>query len=166
MSKFDEMCKAFGDARNTWIEYKDRCWQYITTLSTGFVKYCDIPQGHFAFVPAKGAEREKKYTPSDAIQFESDGYWHLGWRIELCESPNTFPYQPVVVTLALRVSESGKVMVKRGWEKEDREIDLGNENQCQAFYDGVVERIKEHFGRNPQDLGGDSRSGKIGFQVL
>jgi hypothetical protein len=160
------MCKAFGDARNTWIEYKDRCWQHITTLSTGFVKYCDIPQGHFAFVPAKDSDPEKQYAPPDAIKFDSDGYWPLGWRITLYESPNTFPRQGVVVTLALRESEGSKVMVKRGWEQEPRELDLSNESQCQAFYDGVVERIREYFGRNPQDVGSDARSSKIGFQVL
>jgi hypothetical protein len=166
MSKFEEMCKTFADARDTWIGYKDRCWQYITTLSTGFVKYCDIPQGHFAFVPVRNAEPEKKYTPPDAIQFESDGYFHVGWRITLCESPNTFPHQSVLVALALRESEQGKVMIKRGWEQEAQEIDLKNESQRQAFYNGVVQRIKEYFGRNPEDMGSDSRSSKIGFQVL
>jgi hypothetical protein len=166
MSKFDEMCKAFADARNGWIQYRDRCWQHISTLSTGFVKYCDIPKGHFAFVPAKGAEPEKEYTPLDAIQFDSDAYWHLGWRITLCESPNTFPYQSVVVRLALRESGAGRVMVKRAWEQEAHEIDLKNESECQTFYDSVIQRIKEYFARNPQDIGINSRSSKIGFQVL
>jgi hypothetical protein len=124
------------------------------------------PKGISAFVPAKDAEPEKQYTPLDAIQFDSDGYWHLGWRITLFESPNTFPHQRVLVTLALRESEDGRVMVKRGWEKEAQELDLNNEGQCQTFYDSVIERIKEYYGRNPQDVGNGFRSSKIGFQVL
>jgi hypothetical protein len=167
MSKFEEMCKAFTDARNTWTAYRDRCFQHISTLSTGFVKYCEIPQGRFAFVPDKDSEADKQYSPHDAIQFDSDGYWHLGWRIGLFESPNSFPQRQVVVRFALKESESGKVMVKRGWEQEAHELDLNNESQCREFYDSITDRIKEYYGRNPQDFGGDeSRSNKMGFQVL
>lgn len=165
MSKFDEMCKTFADARNGWSEYRDRSWQHVTTLSTGFVKCCEIPQGHFAFVPAKNAESGRHYTPLDAIQFEADGYWHVGWRITLCEAPNVFPHQSVLVTLAFRESGSGKVAIKRGWEQQTQELDLNDEAQRLMFYDGIVQRIREYFGRNPQEIGTDACSGKIGFQV-
>jgi hypothetical protein len=75
------MCKAFTDCRKSYIDYQSRCFQHVSTPSTGFVKYCEVPQGHFAFVPAKDPDPDKRYTPPNAIQFDSDGYWHLGWRI-------------------------------------------------------------------------------------
>lgn len=165
MSKFDEMCKAFSDARNGWTEYRDRSLQYVSILSTGFIKHCGIPQGHFAFVPAKNAEPGRQYSPLEAIQFDSDGYWHVGWRITLCEAPNIFPHQSVHVTFAFRESGSSTVAIKRGWEQQTQELDLNDEAQRLVFFDGIVQRIKDYFGRNPQGIDTDARADRIGFQV-
>ena len=167
MSKFEQMCKALTDARNTWTGYRDRCFQHISSLSTGFVKYCEIPQGRFSYVPAKESERETEYSPHDAIQFDSsDGFWHFAWRIVLSDSPDSSRQQPVVVTLALSESENGKVIVKLGWDKEEHELDLSNQKQCEALYDSVARRIEGCFARNPQDFRGEFGSNKIGFSVL
>jgi hypothetical protein len=156
MSKFDEMCYAYEEAKKKWAEYHARSQKQISTLSTGFVKYCEIPQGSFSFVPAEGGKVDQHYTPLDAIKYEEDGYWHFGWRMKLPHS--------IMTAILLKEIEPDVVSVRCGWEKQDRLIDLRDEKQCQEFYDVVVQRIKDFYKRT-QDIGKADRPGKLGFQL-
>jgi hypothetical protein len=158
MSKYDEMCKAYGDAKKVWMEYYNRGMQQVSALTTGFIKYCEIPPGSFSFVPAKDPDANSSYTPITAIRFGDDGYWHIGWRISL-------PH-PVLVTVFLREIEADNISVRCGWEKQDRILDLKDESQCRAFYEVVIHRITEFYKRSAEDTGKPVRTDKLGFQVL
>lgn len=60
----------------------------------------------------------------------------------------------------------GKVVAKYGWTDLPREIDLDDETQRRAFYDGIIERIKARLVKRPQDLiGKTSDTNPIGFKV-
>lgn len=166
MSKFEEMCKTVADARKAWTEYRDRCFQHMASLAGGFVSYCEIPREHFHFLPVdKEPEDNTQYFLPGAIHLDSDGYWHVGWSITLLEAPNIFPYRRVLVRVGL-TERDGKIMVKRGWDHESQELDIKDKSQCDDFYAGIVERVKEYFGRNPQDFAQDSPSKKtVGFKI-
>jgi hypothetical protein len=167
MSKFDEMCKAFADARKSWFEYRDRSFANMAMLATGFINYCGFPQENVGYgTPDKNDLRDKKPLPF-AMEFNStDGYWHVDVYITVFEAPNIYPYHVLRFRLCLRES-GGKLLVKRGWDDKPREIDLKDKSQCDDFYAGVVERVKEIFGRRPQDLAEDQSKSRtlIGFNL-
>jgi hypothetical protein len=167
MTKFEEMCKAFSDNRNAWIQYRDRCVGYIAALIKGFAVYCDLPQGNLVFLPqgAKGLD-DKTYALPSAMYFDSDGYWRADVCITVFEAANVFPHHPVRFGLSLREAD-GKILVKRGWDPKAREINLSDKGQCDDFYAGIAERIMEVFSRKPQDLALDESRNRssIGFSL-
>jgi len=163
MSRFEEMCKAFGEARKAATDYQQRCLQITAQLVTGFRKYCEIPAEEFEIVPAdKEPEGETKYHIPSAIQFDSEtGFWRIGIITTLRETPNTLvPTLRVRVTIAVAESE-GKTLVRLGWDSSPREIDVHDEYQCKALYDSTVDRIMQFIAKKPQDLVEKPISSKI-----
>jgi len=167
VSKFDEMCSTFAGEYNTFIDYRQRCWEHLAFIVKGFSDYCDIPIGSFRVVPPDEPKDENKNAVPLAAQFSNaDGLWHIGLVITLAETPkHVFPRLHLMSEIALG-KRDGKVVVKYGWADSPREIDLGDEVQCRAFYDGIVERIKVCLVKRPQDLiGKTTDKTPVGFKV-
>ena len=172
MSKYEEMREVADTARKVWIQYRDHCWGYMSLLVNGFMAYCEIPvdMDHITFLKwnedrgeeqgrYKQAEEGMNYTLLGATVFDSeDEYWHLGVCITLTP-PNVLP--PQWVSFALCVTErDGKPLVKIGVPGKPRQIDFADLEQCNAFYESIVENIKESFRDSKK-----SSSKKIGFVV-
>jgi hypothetical protein len=169
VSKYEEIRDVAAAARKSWISQRDRCWSYMGNLVNGFVKYCGVPFGQITYLRSNEASGELRayrepedggrYTLLRAIVFDDeDGYYHLGLCVTLTP-PNVFP--PQWVSFALCVTEKdGKPTVKIGFVGEPRQIDLNDASQCGAFYEGIVESLKQCF-RDPKK----SNSKTIGFGV-
>ena len=79
--------------------------------------------------------------------------------------PNAFPYFRALVRVCLK-EQAGKVLIKRGWEDNPQELDIDDKSQRDKFYEGIVERIKDYFSREPQGLvEASSQKKTIGFTI-
>jgi len=166
-SKFDELCSTFAGEYNTFIEYRQQCWQHLAFIIKGFSDYCEIPKESFQIVPPDKPDDENNYAVPQAAQFSNtDGLWHIGFVITLAETPrHVHPRLHLMIEIALG-KRDGKVVAKYGWTDLPREIDLDDETQRRAFYDGIIERIKARLVKRPQDLiGKTSDTNPIGFKV-
>jgi hypothetical protein len=129
-------------------------------LAHGFVGFCEIPDDLVSFSPVnKEEEREKKYSPIEAMHIGDDGYLHCGLRIILFEAPNVFPHQPIVIDLCLTELDE-KIMVKVSGSDKPRQLHLNNEGECSSFYEHLVDGVKRYFSSAPHF---DSSLKKIGF---
>lgn len=166
MTKFEEMCKAFSDGRNSWIKHRDRCIGHLGQLIKGFAAYCDLPQGNLGLLPQGSKKLEDRtYALPAAMYFDSDGYWRVDVCLTIFEAPNVFPQQTLRFGLCLREVD-GKIFAKHAWDAKAKEIRLGDKRQCDEFYAGIVERIKDVFARTPQDLATESKDrSSIGFSL-
>jgi hypothetical protein len=167
MSKFEEMCAAFGKARRDGTEYQHRCFQNLSFLVQGFSKYCEIPPESIQVVPVdQDAKKDTFYAIPGAAHFDpNDGFWHVGLVITLAERPNTFPRLRALTKVSVR-ERDGKVVVKRGGDDRPRELNLGDQQQCNEFYDDIVEHVKEALGKRLQDVAvKPSDAQTLGFKV-
>src|SRR5207248_11791401 len=149
MSRFDEMCDALRAARNDWTEFERRSFSNMGLLVDGFIKYCEIPKGHFEF---RRLNEEPKsgtlYSLPGAMHFGKDDYWHLGLIVTLFTAPNELPQQRVLIELCL-TEKGGKTVVRPGVDGLARQLDLRNQSECIDFYDEIVERVNQVFAARP-----------------
>ena len=171
MSKYDEMARAAANARTDWNQHRDRCVGYLKFLVNGLMTYAEIPPDQVTFLRWNGetgddrkyseAVEDDPYTLMDAIALdEADGYWHLGLRISLLHSGALLPRWVSFVLCA--AEQDQKPMLKIGVDGKPIQIDLTDAAQCNAFYETIIEGIKQCF-RPPA---ADSTSEKtMGFVV-
>jgi hypothetical protein len=149
MTKFEEMCKAFADARKYWFAYRDRSYANITTLVAEFLKYSGLPRENVRYgTPGKKLDGDRPIPA--VVEFNSDtGYWEVDVYVTLYEAPNIYPHHEIRFKLSL--CESGdKVLAKLGWEEKPRQIDVANQSQRDDLYSCIVDHIREFFERRPQ----------------
>lgn len=164
MSKFSEMCQAYANSRQTYFEYRERCYSHFMKLGFGFAGYCEIPESQVRFIPLKEEYKsDRQYTLAGATHLDEDTYWHLGIKITLYEDPSTYPQQAMLIRLCVK-ELNGKIFVRIGLNDKPVEIDLSDETQCVALYENIINQIKAAFQNELQAfLEKSSPLKKIGF---
>ena len=171
MSKYEEMARAAATAQTDWNQHRERCLGYLKLLVNGLMTYAEIPPDQVTFLRWNGATADERkyseaveddpYTLLDAIALdEADGYWHLGLRISLLHSGALLPRWVSFVLCA--AEQDQKPMVKISVEGKPIQIDLNDAGQCNAFYETIVEGIKQCFRAAPAD---SSPQKTMGFEV-
>lgn len=137
-SKYQEMRDAVARAVADWSKYQERSYKNAAKLVNGFVKFCEIPDGQFRFVPLR-EELEDGVTHSivGATHYDNDSYWHTGLAFTLANFNMT-------VEFCVK-EEDGKLIAKAFRDDEPRELDLDNEAARNEFYNGIVKGITGHF---------------------
>jgi hypothetical protein len=154
MSKYEEMAGAAAAAQTDWNQHRDRCLGYLKFLANGLITYAEIPPDQVTFLRWNGetgddrkyseAAEDDPYELMDAIALdEGDGYWHLGLRISLLHSGALLPRWVSFVLCA--AEQDQKPMVKIGVNGKPIPINLNDTAQCNAFYETIVEGIKQCF---------------------
>jgi len=176
MSKYEEMARAAATAQTDWNEHRERCLGYLKFIVNGLMTYAEIPADQVTFLRWNGeagddrkyseAVEDDPYTLLDAIALdEGDGYWHLGLRISLLHSGALLPRWVSFVLCA--AEQDQKPMVKIGVEGKPIPIDPNDAAQCNAFYETIIEGIKQCF-RPPADSSSQKTSTPqktMGFEV-
>jgi hypothetical protein len=161
VTKFEEMCKAFTDARTYWFAYRDRSSANLAILASEFLKYCDLPRGNVRY-GTPGKELEGDMPIPAVVEFDPNtGYWQVNIYVTLYEAPNIYPHHQTRFRLALCESDN-KTLVKLGWEKKPREIDVTDKGQRDEFYADIVVHFKQFFDRRPQV---QEVKGNLGFTL-
>jgi hypothetical protein len=161
-SKYEEMRGVEETARKNWVAHRERCRQYMASLVVGMLRYCGIPDDRVRYLRWNEEEghysepEQGQYLLPGAMVFDDAGDCRLGVCIVFTPR-GTFPER--WASFGLFVSEQGgKVLAQLGPDKPVP-IDLKNQDECNEFYDGIVNRIKQSF-TEPQKPGAES----IGFK--
>jgi hypothetical protein len=147
MTKYEEMREAAVTEVRKFHERQRRCLKCGIDLVNGFISYCGIPNEQLKLMrwngpthstPFEEAEPGKKFTMAGAMQIsEEDQYWRFGVHLVLNWSQSIY--------FALGVADrDGKTMVRLGDDKP-QPIDFSDQNQCKAFYDVIVEMVKDCY---------------------
>jgi hypothetical protein len=159
MSKFSEMRAAVDDGRRKWSEYQQACYQDIAEFVSGFVNYCQIPEENFALVPVnKEPNLSIKYLIAGAAHYEADGYWHFGVVIKF------FPLRSDLLEFGLTRTE-GKVSVIVGREGKGRDLNLSKPNECDDFYQSIVDLVKGFYTTKLQQVLDNKVPARVGFRT-
>ena len=160
MSKYDEICQALNNAVSRWIQYRERCWDYLATIVHGLVVDWGIPPENVTFLRSNDLPgEERRYSPPEgggqytlpgAVTFDKDDeYWQLGVSITLSPA-GTFPKRWVGLVLCVTESE-GQTLVKLNTNGKPRRIDFNDSRQCTELYDEIAEYLKGLFD-NPRKI--------------
>lgn len=162
VSKYAEMNQAAQAARRSWLEARQRSWQYAATLVKELCSYCEIPNDRIAFLRWNGATGEDcvyqhpenggRYFLPVAMRYNDEtGFWHLGLSIVFDNVQSVF--------FAFCVADrDGRQVVKIGHDGNAKPIDAANPNQRNEFYDGIIEAVMQCYR--------DGKSSKrIGFSI-
>ncbi len=166
MTKFEEMCAAYTESRNAWMDYRNRSMQNLASLAQGFIQYCAIPSDNVAYRPPSKMNDPgtSQYSAMGAVEFSQDRYWEIGISTTLYESKDKFPEQPILIVLGLK-EEGGQVIVRIGHhDGPTQQVDLQMAGQREGFYDAIIETVKKYFAK-PDQMYSDatSKPKRIGF---
>jgi hypothetical protein len=163
VSKFEEMLQASALTRKQWSRYRERTYTNLSKLVNGFVTYVQIPRECISFRPLdKEPEDGWTYNLIGATHYK-DGFWNLGLCVTLSNQPIT-PSSGPRLLLAISMKErDGKVLVKRYLTDKPRTLNLDDENQCNEFYENIVDDIKKFYEQSLPDS--DDTPNSIGFTI-
>src|SRR5690349_5326877 len=112
MSRFEELCAAYGEFRSRAIAERDGCWNFAIYLMAELKDYLGYP-GDFQFEPVKSKPATgMTYSLPGAMEVDERGSWHLGVLITIYEAPNRFPQFRGLLHLVIKRLSEGSFIVK------------------------------------------------------
>lgn len=152
MNGFEEMCAAYARSRVTYFGYREKCFNYMGSLVSEFIRHCGIPEEQIRFVPDNEEPKENTlYSLPGAMHLDEDTFWHVGLRITLYEKPNVFPHQPVLLVICVKEMD-GKLLVKVGAKAEAKEVDLTDKNQRETLFRQMIGTVINFFEGSLQEF--------------
>ncbi len=148
MSKYDELSKAYGQARRTFRAYEETCRDFARDLVFGMVEYFEWPRGQeITYIPL-GEELDpdnRFYALAGAMRMDDESFWHFGVQLTLHEGSGSYPL-PFV--LSFFVKKTGDFfVVKLGPRGREIRIPESKKGELDPFYEAVYMQIKEFFAR-------------------
>ena len=167
MTKFQEMCAAFAESRDSYFAYQNACILFASDLERKFIEHCSIPHELLRLVPLNEKPKDGTiYTPAGAMYLDDDIFWHLGVQLTLYSAPNQFPYQPVLMVFCIK-KEADRFLVRFGTNGPDFIIEPSCIEGYLKLFDHVTSQIKDYFSGRLQrflECSGDiDEVRKIGF---
>src|SRR6266481_1151072 len=140
--------------RKNWLDTCNRCRQHMLTLVRGLGTYCQIPTNRSEFFEWDSETgnydgSKTKPSPVGAMEFDGDGYCHLGVAVNLSSSPGRFSGTWVTFSLVAADSD-GTITAKLSEKGKPYPIDFSNPATHNEFYDFVLREIKTMF-TNPHE---------------
>lgn len=78
MTKFEELCNVYWEARKRFFDYKRDCIAFANKLFDDLIQYLKCPKECVKFIPLKGEYDPKMtYLAAGAMRLEDDGFWQL-----------------------------------------------------------------------------------------
>lgn len=146
MSKFEELCQSYSDARNKYIRFRDRCFAFAAQLVKGFVDYYEIPSEQVKFVPShEDVKPNTEYSLRGSMNLDDDTYWHFGLILNFYVRPGVLPEQSFLYNFKIKEGEGEQFKVRIGDLEEEFVIDPNNSEDFQRFYDFLFSITKKDF---------------------
>lgn len=155
MTRFEELCKSYANARKKYFNYEDECMRFGVDMVNGLVKYLECPPEQVNYYPPdKESDPNISYNIHGATILGEDGFWHVGIGIGLYEAPKLRPQENVRSTLLIKKVDD-HFIVKYGKESPDEfKICEGKVEDLNEFYDYIFEEIKELYDKQLEHIKG------------
>jgi hypothetical protein len=155
MTRFEELCESYANARKGFFDYENECMEFGTKMVEGLREYLECPPEQVNYYPPdKESDPNVTYNIHGATILGEDGFWNVGIGIGIYEAPNVRPQENVRSTLLIKKNDSHFV-VKYGKEsKEEFRIYEDKEKDLKEFYDHIFEEIKELYDMQLENIKG------------
>lgn len=162
MSKYEELCQEYSDARASMRDLAHRSEVFAGMLFKGLIDYLQAPRKKIQPVPPSlaGTSGSKRFTPVGAMELGDDNYYHLGIRLVLSDGQMHPAFQ-----LRVRFKTDGEVFkAGLGPNSEEYTIDPESQSDFHAFYDHLYQTVGDYLRASADAfLRGDADRRGIGF---
>lgn len=155
MTKFEELCESFANARKRYFNYENECMDFGIKMVDGLKEYLQCPPEQVNYYPPdKESDPNISYNIHGATILGEDGFWHVGIGIGLYEAPNVRPQENVRSVLLIR-KDNSHFVVKYGRESTEKfKICEDDKEDLEKFYDHVFEEVKELYDKQLEHIRG------------
>jgi hypothetical protein len=144
MSKFEELCAAYGGVKREYETYRHECMALVGTLVAGLRDYLEAPEG-FVNLFAKGGSfaGRKVDGPAAAMHMGDDTFWHFGIAIDLFEESNQMPMH--CVGFDMRLKKVGHKFILHVEGGPPFELTKENPDRLAPLYEFIFQFIKGRY---------------------
>jgi hypothetical protein len=150
MSKFDEICQAYVDARKSFFAQRDASVEVARGLVQGMERYLDGPPYLIRFLTnMRQAAAATPHDAKDAVLYGADGRWHFSLGMELVDNKEGFnknaARQNLAFELLLKPDGAGFSAGLKGWDDQFALPVTGDSPERTRFYDFWFQRILDSY---------------------
>lgn len=139
-SRYQDLCKAFAEARASFAAYRSECFFFAATFARGFTEYAGWPRENAGYEPVAGSEPPPTQRIEDAMHLDADGFWHFGFRLTLDEPKGR---GSILVRIRFKKLETRYIISLYGFE--DFEVAAPTPEALQPIYDSILNAVRRHF---------------------
>ncbi|MEM7333875.1 MAG: hypothetical protein AAF490_17435 [Chloroflexota bacterium] len=149
MSKYEEICKSYADARRAFRDYQTTCRDFARDLIYGMIDYFEWPQDQeITYIPL-GEEispNDRFYAIAGAMRMDDHAFWHFGVELTVRESATSG--HPTTILMSFFIKKTGShFIVKLGGNGREIKIHENRKNDLDPFFDAVFKQIVDFFKR-------------------
>ncbi len=124
-SRYQDLCKAFAEARANFAAYRSECFFFAATFARGFGEYAGWPREAAAYEPVAGGEPTARIE--DAMTLDRDGFWRFGFRLTVDEPKGK---GTVLVPVRFKKLDTRYIISLFGDGAEDFEVPAPTPRRC------------------------------------
>jgi len=168
MSKIEELCKAFTNARKLFNQYEADCTEFAKEIWNRFIQYYEIPLSQVSLHNFDAYGAADKISGFDELEMglREDGYFEFGIGITLFELPKVFPYPHFTIILPIDISidKTGQYKAKYGENVKSFVINKNKESDFSNFFDEIFKLLISEYEEGLSNIRLQNTFRKIGFQ--
>ncbi len=144
MTKFEELCAAYGNMKQQYHANRRECMEFAGALWTGLREYLGAPEGMISLYARSGPWSGRKVDgPSAAMNLADDTFWHFGVALDIFEETGQMPFHTIGFELKLK-KLGGKftLVVEQG-----PQFELSGEgpDRFLPFFDYIYQFVKARY---------------------
>lgn len=140
-SRYQDLCKAFADARASFAAYRSDCVFFAATFARGFAEYAGWPRENAVVERVDAGEAAPAQKIEDAMHLDGDGFWHLGFRLTLDDPKGK---GSLLVRIRFKKLESRYLVSLFGGEDFEVAAPMTSE-ALHPIYDAILVAVKRHY---------------------
>jgi hypothetical protein len=145
MTKYEELCSAFGSMKKKYHERKDSTLNLAQWLIAGFEKYLGSPVKQVKYAPlSKTPSSSLSHYLLGSVHLDDNSRWHFDVGIRI-EKPPLLPLSETVIFDIVVDRQEGAFVVKLATLDDKFTIHEGNTDEAEAFYNFVFRVISSQY---------------------
>jgi hypothetical protein len=139
-SRYQDLCKAFAEARTSFAAYRSECFFFAATFTRGFTEYAGWPREHAGYEPVDRVNTEPTQKIEDAMHLDADGFWHFGFRLGIEDAKGK---GSLLVRIRFKKLDTRYIISVFG--EEDFEVGAPTPEALQPIYDAILIAVRRHY---------------------
>jgi hypothetical protein len=139
-SRYEDLCKAFADARASFGAYRSECFFFAATFTRGFADYSGWPRENTSYENVAAPDAAPTQRIEEAMRLDADGFWAFGLRLSLDDAKGK---GSVLVRVRFKKLETRYIISLYGFE--DFEVAAPTPEALQPIYDSILNAVRRHF---------------------